>query len=191
MYSTKARTDAACGNSTRGNQSVQPRIARKPWPATVNILSPNVISKSWSALVQKEVERGVASSGERFPARRAISPSGTKAGRDALDGGAAVEKAFADPGRAGARGRCTCYSEAAPKAGQGDNLQTIAVVIVVSREVVEEFLGKLEGCAGLHGGPAPSCRKCLISCRRRASPTMGPGCILETRGPESRALIAW
>ncbi len=91
-----------------------------------------------------EIERRLAAVGKCFPARRGIARR--ERGRNPLDGRVAIGKALAhsrhanclDDARAAARTR------AQPRAdGSVESLQTV-VVVIASRAVVEEFLGRLE-----------------------------------------------
>jgi hypothetical protein len=72
-------------------------------------------------------------------------------------------------------------------AGQAENLQTI-IVIVVARDVVEEFLGKLEG----QGYMADRLELPMLD-QLQATPINGDGAWVypEGRGINSRALVAW
>jgi Tfp pilus assembly protein PilN len=71
--------------------------------------------------------------------------------------------------------------------GEGPNLQTI-VIVVVSRDVVEEFLGKLEG----QGYLADRLELPMLD-QLQATRVVGDGAWVypEGDGPHSRALVAW
>lgn len=74
---------------------------------------------------------------------------------------------------------------AAPATGQAENLQTI-VVIVVAREVVEEFLGKLEG----QGYLADRLDLPVLD-QLQATRVEGDGAWVYPEAGNNRALVAW
>jgi hypothetical protein len=72
-------------------------------------------------------------------------------------------------------------------AGQGENLQTV-IVVIVARDVVEEFLGKLEG----QGYQADRLELPMLD-QLQSTRITGDGAWVypETHGADGRALVAW
>ena len=98
-------------------------------------------------VVATQIERRVAAAGKCFPARHRTAQEQLR--RNARDGGAAVGKTFA-----GARHANRLDAAQVLPQPPAENLQTI-IVVIVERNVVEEFLGKLES-AGFSRRPARS-----------------------------------
>ena len=93
--------------------------------------------------VAAQIQRRLAAAGKCFPARLQIPAQRQR--RNALDGRVAARKTLAHPGHANRLEHPRAGPHAEP------TLQTV-IVMIVARNVVEEFLGQL-GRAGVSGGP--------------------------------------
>ncbi len=146
-------------------------------------LSPNAVSKSWGNLVQKKLNVAWLPPENVFLRVAQFPVSTPEETRSMVE--LQLEKLSPIPVTQ-ALWTMHVLPETIPRA-QGDKLQTI-VVIVVSREAVEEFLGKLEG----QGYMADRIELPMFD-QLQGTRVTGDGAWVypESRGLESRALIGW
>ncbi len=146
-------------------------------------LSPNIIGKSWGDLVQKKLNVAWLPPENVFLRVAQFPVSTPEETRSMVE--LQLEKLSPIPVTQ-ALWTMHVLPETTPRA-QGENLQTI-VVIVVSRDAVEEFLGKLEG----QGYMADRIELPMFD-QLQGTRITGDGAWVypETHGPEGRALIAW
>ena len=146
-------------------------------------LPPNIIAKSWGALLKKKLNvawlpaENVFLRVAQFPAS---TPEETRAMVELQ-----LEKLSPIP-----VGQTLWTMQVLPKTnspGETENLQTI-VVIIVARSIVEEFLGKLEG----QGYMADRIELPMLD-QLQSTPIAGDGAWIypESDGPTKHALAAW